>query len=153
MRARVLLVAAILLLAVSCSAGHGSESDRAIAIYSAAIRAVLAEPRIGASTTDAHRPVFVVAADKRTPVSLEVQAGIADALHTFATVQFVDHRAEAIDENNPLKRVHHDGILITLGQIPQGRNDVTINVQRYEQTGVSATEPVRLHRSGSTWAP
>jgi hypothetical protein len=153
MRARVFPFAAVLVVAASCGASHRPANDRAIAIYSAAIRVVLTGSGPQTSTTGPHGPVFVLAADKRSPLSLEVQAGVVDALHTLATIRFVDDRSEAIDETDPLAPVHDHGVLLTLGKIPRGRNNVTIQVQRYEQAGVTATEQIRLRRTGSSWAP
>ena len=97
--------------------------------------------------------MFVLGADKRMPISLEVQAGVADALQASATIHFVDDRSEAIDGTDPLERVHDHGVLITLGKIPSGSTNVVVEVQRYEQTDVAVTEQVSLRRHGSTWAP
>lgn len=101
--------------------------------------------------TASHAPVFVVAADTHAPISLEVQAGIVDALHGFATIRFVDERSEAIDDTDPHKSVVNDGILVTLGRIPTGARLVNVDAQRYERAGASVTYRMRLQRSGSTW--
>jgi hypothetical protein len=145
------LTASALLTVASCSAGHGPDAnDRAIAIYSVVIRTVT-QPAGGPPTTVAHAPVFVVAADTRSRLSLEVQAGIVEELHDFATIRFVDKRAEAIDETDPRKAVADRGILLTLGKIPSGSSDVNVQVQRYERAGTTASYTVSLHLSGSTW--
>lgn len=101
--------------------------------------------------TVSHAPVFVVAADTRAPISLEVQAGIVDALHGSATIRFVDERSEAIDDADPHKSVVNDGILVTLGRIPTGTRLVDVEARRYERAGGSATYRIRLQRSGSRW--
>jgi hypothetical protein len=152
MRALV-LVTVMLLVATSCGGGPGPQDARAVAIYSEAIRVVLTEARPQASTARRRGPVFVLAANERTRVSLEVQAGVADALNGFATIHFVDDRAEAIESTEPLKPVHDHGVLLTLGKIPPGHDSVTIEVQRYEQATVTATARIRLRRAGSGWAP
>jgi hypothetical protein len=149
----MLLPASMVLVAVSCGAGHGSTTDdREIAIYSAVIRAVVTQPAGQTTTTRPHLSVFVVPADERTPISLEVQAGIVDALHSYVTVRFDDKRSEAIDIHSTDKVVHQNGVLLALGRIPAGRDDVTVEVERYERAGVDRTFRVRLHRTGSTWA-
>jgi hypothetical protein len=153
MRKRVLLFASMLLVVASCGADHKPANERAIAIYTATIRAMLTEPGGPTPTSTIRVPVFVVAADERSPISLDVQAGVVDQLHGFATIRFVDERSEAIDEADPRKRVHQDGVLIALGKIPPGHATVAIEAQRYEQAGVSTTERVLLHRTGPTWVP
>jgi hypothetical protein len=152
MRLGVLVPVAAVLAAASCGAGHGSAADdRAIAIYSAVIRAVSTEPTSTPPTTTPSGPVFVVAAAPRAPISLEVQAGVVDELHGFATIRFVDDRSEAIDTGVPHEPVHDHGVLIALGKIPRGRTDVTIEAQRYERTNAAFAYRVRLHRIGATW--
>jgi hypothetical protein len=151
-RLGVLVPVAAVLAAASCGAGHGSAADdRAIAIYSAVIRAVSTEPTSTPPTTAPSGPVFVVAAAPRTPISLEVQAGVVDELHSFATIRFVDDRSEAIATGVPHQPVHDHGVLIALGQIPRGRTDVTIEAQRYERTDAAFAYRVSLHRTGATW--
>jgi hypothetical protein len=151
MRALV-LVTVMLLVAMACGAAPGPQDARAVAIYSTAIRVVLTEARPQASTARRRGPVFVLAANERT-LSLEVQAGVADALNGYATIRFVDDRAEAIESTEPLKPVHDHGVLLTLGKIPRGHNSVIIEVQRYEQVTVTSTARIRLRRAGSDWVP
>ena len=146
------LPASAVLVLASCGVGHGSgANDRAIAIYSVVIRTVVTQPPGGRQVTVSHAPVFVVAADTHAPISLEVQAGIVDALHAFATIRFVDERSEAIDDADPHKSVVNDGILVTLGRIPTGTRVVNVDAQRYERAGASASYRIRLQRSGSRW--
>jgi hypothetical protein len=152
MRLGVLVTFGVVLAAASCGADHASAADdRAIAIYSAVIRAVSTAPTSTPPTTAPNGPVFVVAAAPRARISLEVQAGVVDELHRFATIRFVDERSEAIATDVPHRPVHDRGVLITLGAIPKGRTDVTIDAQRYERTNATATYRVSLHRTGATW--
>lgn len=76
----------VLLIVASCSTGSGPDAnDRAIAIYSVVIRTVLTQPPGGQPAIRAHdTSVFVAAADTHSPISLEVQAGVADTLHNVA---------------------------------------------------------------------
>jgi hypothetical protein len=145
------MTAAIALVASSCGADRPSPNEkRTIAIYSAVIRAVVTRAAT-TPTTSATRTVFVLAADSRAPISLEVQAGIVQTLHQVATIRFIDQRSEAIDAADPRRPVHEGGVLVTLGEVPSGRNDVTVEVQRYERVDTSATYLTKLHRTGSTW--
>ena len=147
-----MLVAAAL-SAVACGADHRTAADdRAIAIYSSVIR-VVAPPPSTTPTTPLSDPVFVVAANSRSPISLEVQAGIVDILHDFATLRFVDERSEAIDTADPHQPVHESGVLITLSNIPPGLTNVTIEAQRYERIDVATTYRITLQRVGTSWKP
>ena len=137
--------------AAACGADHRTAADvREIVIYSSVIRAV-APPVVGKPTSQLSKPVFVVAADASSPISLEVQAGIVDTLHRSATIRFVDERSEAIETTDPSHPVHESGVLVTLGDIPPGRTAVTIEGQRYERIGVATTYRVRLQRFGTSW--
>jgi hypothetical protein len=147
------LVVAIVFGAAACGADHRTAADdRAIAIYSAVIR-VVAPPQGTTPTTPLGDPVFVVSANTRSPISLEVQAGIVDVLHDFATIRFVDERSEAIDTADPHEPVHEGGVLITLSKIPPGRKNVTIEAQRYERIDVATTYRISLERIGTSWKP
>jgi hypothetical protein len=143
----------VVLCSAACGADHRSAADdREIAIYSRVIRAI-APPAGGKPTVPLSEPVFVVTADPRSPISLQVQAGIVDKLHRYATIRFVDERSEAVDTNDPRRPVHESGVLITLGDIRPGRTAVTIEGERYERIGVSTAYRVTLHRVGTSWQP
>jgi hypothetical protein len=143
----------VVLGATACGADHRSAADdRATAIYASVIRAV-APPAGGKPTARLSEPVFVVAANPNSPISLEVQAGIVEKLHRFATIRFVDERSEAIDTADPRRPVHQSGVLITLGDIPPGRTVVTIEGQRYERIGVATNYRIRLRPVSTSWKP
>jgi hypothetical protein len=147
------LVVTVVLGTAACGADHRTAADeRAIAIYSAVIR-VVAPPQGTTPTTPLSDPVFVTAANTRSSISLQVQAGIVGELHDSATIRFVDERSEAIDTADPHQPVHEGGILITLSKIPPGRTSVTIEAQRYERIDVTATYRVTLQRVGTSWTP
>ena len=147
------MLVAVVLGAAACGADHRTAADdREIAIYSTVIR-VVAPPAGITPTTPLSDPVFVVAADTRSPISLQVQAGVVDVLHDFATIRFVDERSEAIDAADSQQPVHEGGILITLGKIPPGRTSVTVAAQRYERIDVATTYRITLRRVGTVWKP
>jgi hypothetical protein len=147
------LFVAVVLGVAACGADHRTAADdRAIAIYSTVIR-VVAPPGGTTPSTPLSDPVFVVAADTRSPISLQVQTGIVDVLHNFATIRFVDERSEAIDSADPHQPVHQGGVLITLGKIPPGRTHVTIEAQRYERIDRATTYRISLQRVGASWKP
>ena len=147
------MLVAVVLGVAACSADHRTAADdREIAIYSTVIR-VVTPPAGTTPPTPLSDPVFVVAAKTRSPISLQVQAGIVDVLHDFATIRFVDERSEAVDTADSHQPVHDGGILITLGKIPPGRTNVTIAAQRYERIDVAATYRITLRRVGTGWKP
>jgi hypothetical protein len=150
-RRTLVLAAVIAVLVTACTGGGSNTSDRRAAIYSAVIRAVLADtphPKISKDTS-----VFVVAAHERSPISLEVQADIVAELHELATIRFVDHRVEAIDDSNPNRPVKNNGVLITLGKIPSGANPVTVNAGRYLNATDTVTYRVTVKRTKTEWKP
>jgi hypothetical protein len=151
-RAVVALVATSIGFAASaCGAGSRSAADnRAISIYAAAIRVIATQP-IGPEPTTRPGQIFVAGAHGAIPLS--VQAGVADTLESFATIRFVDDRSEAIDSTEPHQAVHGNGILVIVGDIPAGREDVAIAAQRYERTDRHAAYTIFVHHDGATWKP
>jgi hypothetical protein len=144
----MLLLVAGWLIAASCGADRRSAADdRLVAVYSAVIRGVVTQP--GAPRPHLSESVFVKGAHSAMP--LEVQAGVVDALHDFATIRFIDDRSEAIDDADPRKAVRDGGVLVVMGLVPPGHDDVVIEAQRYQRTDNSVTYVIRLHRSDSTW--
>ena len=151
MRRTFVLTATVAVVVAACTSGGSNTSDRPAAIYSAVIRAVLADtsnPKISSDTS-----VFVVALHERSPIPLEVQADIVEELHELATIRFVDHRVEAIDESSPNRPVNDDGVLISLGKIPSGANTVTVNAGRYLNATDTVTYRVTLKRAKTQWKP
>jgi len=152
MQRPLLLVPALVLVAglvASCSSGDGPESDdRAGAIYAAVIRSVVTE---GTNAAEVDVPVFVAPIDPKQPISLEVQAGVVEELHDFATVRFVDDAMEAIDEDDIEQPVVDDGVLVMLGVIPAGGDRVVVEAERYESENSHEKFGVRVARSGETW--
>jgi hypothetical protein len=150
----ITLLVTVVFGATACGADHRTASDdRAIAIYSTVIRVIAPPNGRTPPTTPLGDPVFVVAANTHSPISLEVQAGIVEVLHNFATIRFVDERSEAIATSDPDEPVHERGVLITLGKIPAGRTNVTIDVQRYERIDDATTYRITLERVGTSWKP
>jgi hypothetical protein len=144
-----LLVPSLVLLAFACGDGNGSNADdRASAIYATTIRAVVDDD---GSASESDAPIFVAPADPEAPISLGVQAGVVDQLHDFATIRFVDEAAQAIDEDEPSRPVVEEGVLVTLGAVPERGDNVTVEAERYQTADSTRTYRVRLERDDSTW--
>jgi len=149
---RILVLTATLAVAMTACTGGGSKSsDRRADIYSAVIRAVLADTSHGKITSDTS--VFVGAARERSPINLEVQADIVAQLHEVATIRFVDHRGEAIDDSNPHRPVKNNGLLITLGKIPSAAKTVMVNAGRYLNAANAIAYRVTVKRTATQWKP
>jgi hypothetical protein len=152
MQRPLLLVPALALVAglvASCGSGEGPESDdRASAIYAAVIRSVVTE---GTNAAEVDVPVFVAPTDPKAPISLEVQAGVVEELHDFATVRFVDDAMEAIDEDEVGQPVVDDGVLVKLGTVPTAGDSVVVEAERYESANSHDKVSVRVARSGESW--
>jgi hypothetical protein len=145
----LLLVPSLVLLIVACGDGNGSNADdRVSAIYATTIRAVVADDEPDA---ESDVPVFVAPADPEAPISLGVQAGVVDQLHDFATIRFVDEPSEAIDEDDPARPVVEEGVLVTLGAVPERGDNVTVMAERYQTADSTRTFRVQLERADSTW--
>jgi hypothetical protein len=150
-RRTLVLAATVAVVLTACTGGGSNTSDRRADIYSAVIRAVLGDtshPKISSDTS-----VFVVAADERSPIALEVQADIVAELHEVATIRFVDRRVEAIDDSNPNRPVNDNGLLITLGKIASGPKTVTVNASRYLNATNTVAYRVTLKRTKTQWRP
>jgi hypothetical protein len=150
-RRTIVLTATLAVVLTACTGGGSKTSDRRADIYSAVIRTIVADtshPKISSGTS-----VFVAAADERSPIDLEVQADIVAELHELATIRFVDHRVEAIDDSKPNRPVKDNGVLITLGKIPSGANTVTVNASRYLNATNTIAYRVTLKRTKTQWNP
>jgi hypothetical protein len=150
-RRAMVLAASVVVVLTACAGGGSDTSDQPALIYSAVIRAVVADtshPRIDSETS-----VFVVAADERSPIPLEVQADIVAELHELATIRFVDHRVEAIDDASAIRPVNDDGVLITLGKISRAANTATVNAGRYLDATDRVAYRVTVERTNAHWKP
>ncbi len=75
--------------------------------------------------------VFVEPLGDGYVIDLAVQARVVTALETVARVRFIDHRAEAIDEDQPGQPVREGGLLVGLGPIVGGTAQRTVLTRRY----------------------
>jgi hypothetical protein len=147
----LVLAASVVGVVAACAGGGSDTSDQPALIYSAVIRAVVADtshPKIDSETS-----VFVVATDERSPIPLEVQADIVAELHELATIRFVDHRVEAIDDSSAIRPVNDDGVLITLGKISRAANTATVNAGRYLDATDRVAYRVTVERINAHWKP
>jgi hypothetical protein len=145
---------AITLAAVSCGSDGTSATDREADVYVTLIRALApSEPgeRVPSDRIDEFdRVIFVGSLDEQQAISLEVQAAVVEQLEEFATVRFVDERAEAIDHTDDRDPVLEDGVLVLLGPVPSGRTP-SVDTERYVDIDDSVHVRVTLEPADGDW--
>ena len=151
MRRALVVTASVVVAVTACGGGGSGVANQPALIYSTVIRAVLADT--SRPSIDSDTSVFVAAADERSPLPLEVQADIVGELHALATIRFVDHRVEAIDDSDAIRPVKDDGVLITLGKISRAANTATVDAGRYLDASDRAAYRVTVERTDAHWKP
>jgi len=139
---------------VSCGSDGTSATDREADLYATLIRALApsapAEPRPSDQIDELDRVIFAGSLDEQQAISLEVQAAVVEQLEEFATVRFVDERAEAIDPTDDREPVLEDGVLVLLGPVPSGRTP-SINAERYVDIDDSVDVRITLGPTDGDW--
>jgi hypothetical protein len=137
-------------LAAACSdvAGNSDdETDRAVAIYVAVLRAVVDPVARGDGDQP---PVFVEHEDMEEDIDLDVQVGVVNDLEDEYDVRFIDSREEALVDDEPGTAVVDDGVLVGLGPISTG-DPVTVLAHRYWGEGEQESFAVDVHEVGERW--
>jgi hypothetical protein len=151
---RLTSLLAITLAAASCGADGKSATDREADIYATLIRALApadpAEHVPGGEIDQFDRVVFAGSLDDEQAISLEVQAAVVEQLEEFATVRFVDERAEAIDHDDEGEPVLDDGVLVLVGPVPSGRSP-SVDAERYVDNDDAVHVRVTLERPNGGW--
>jgi hypothetical protein len=144
---------AVTLAAGSCGSGGPSEHEREANVYAAVIRALAPDgpADLGAETEELERVVYAGSLDEENAIPLEVQAAVVEVLEDFATIRFVDEKAEAIDEVEEGEPVLEDGVLVLLGAVPAGRSP-SVDAERYVDLDNDEQFHVSLERSNDEWS-
>jgi hypothetical protein len=144
---------AITLAPGSCSSGGPSEHEREANVYAAVIRALAPdEPtNSGAETKELDRVVYAGSLDEENTIPLEVQAAVVEMLQDFATIRFVDEKAEAIDDAEDGEPVLEDGVLVLLGTVSTGRLP-SVDAERYVDLDDNEHFRISLERSNDEWS-
>ncbi|HEX2240646.1 MAG TPA: hypothetical protein VHJ82_05845, partial [Actinomycetota bacterium] len=124
-------------------ASEDSASQRAAAIYSAAIREIVLQ---GNSFKEGRNPFDILyildQADsaaaatgrrqgEREPIPEEVQEGIKEALEELGPIEFVSDSDSVIGSPRKGSQVKNNGALITLGTIPAHKNRIKLGMNMY----------------------
>jgi hypothetical protein len=144
---------AVTLAVGSCGSGDPSEHEREANVYAVVIRALaLNEPADpGGETEELERVVYAGSLDEQRVISLEVQAAVVEILEDFATIRFVDEKAEAIDDTADGGPVLEDGVLVLLGAVPTGRSP-SVEAERYVDLDDHEHFRISLERSNDDWS-
>jgi hypothetical protein len=144
---------AVTLAVGSCGSGGPSEHEREANVYAAVIRALaLDEPADpGAETEELDWVVYAGSLDEERVISLEVQAAVVEMLEDFATIRFVDEKAEAIDDTADGEPVLDDGVLVLLGAVPTGRSP-SVDAERYVDLDDDEHFRIGLERTNDNWS-
>jgi hypothetical protein len=123
--------------------------ERQAFVYAAAIRHLVSE------MPSEPRRIFVLdrALGSGDPVSIpiEVQDRIREELALLPTLKFVSGRGEVIGPAARGARVRKEGVLITLGPIPTGRDELRVRASSYEGNLSSTSQTLELKRYGLRW--
>jgi hypothetical protein len=145
---------AITLAAASCGSDGTNATDREADIYVTLIRELApsepAERGPSKEIDELDRVIFAGSLDEHQAISLEVQAAVVEQLEQFATVRFVDERAEAIDHTDDREPVLEDGVLVLLGPVPSGRTP-SVDAERYVDIDDSVHVRVTLGPEDGDW--
>jgi hypothetical protein len=120
------VLAAILSAGASVTAaGCGSDDpDPPAAVSTDAVLTALVDWAVGSDVTptttgdDDEPPVVYITASNGDTIDAAVQASVVAATTDEATVRFADDRSEAIDDHTDEQRVHDDGVLLVVGELP-----------------------------------
>lgn len=144
---------AVTLAAGGCGSDGPSPSttEREARVYAAVIEALAPDgPEPSPETDEPDRVVYAGSLDVDGPIPLEVQAAVVEELVEFATVRFVDEKAEAIDDAEENEPVLEDGVLVLLGAVPNGRSP-SVTAERYVDRDDAERFRVSLERSDGDW--
>ncbi|HET6663984.1 MAG TPA: hypothetical protein VFG94_06985, partial [Acidimicrobiales bacterium] len=127
--------------------------EREANVYAAVIRALAPDGPAdrGAETEELERVVYAGSLDEENAIPLEVQAAVVEVLEDFATIRFVDEKAEAVDETEDGEPVLEDGVLVLLGAVPAGRSP-SVDAERYVDLDNDEQFQVSLERSNDDWS-
>jgi hypothetical protein len=127
------LVAGASLMAAGCGSDDPDEPPESMAT-DAVLTALVdweVESDAAPTTTDDETLVVYITASNGDTIDAAVQASVVAATTDDATVRFADDRSEAIDDQSDDQRVHDDGVLLVVGELPVDAPPSDVTVERY----------------------
>jgi hypothetical protein len=127
-----------------------SRHERQAFVYAAAIRHLVSE-----MPSEPQR-IFVLdravaSSGEQVDIPIEVQDRVREELALLPRLKFVSERGEVIGPTARGSQVRNDGVLITLGPVPAGRDQVLVRASRYEGNLGSTSQTLELRRYGLRW--
>ena len=147
-----LAIAAMSLTSCSSDPDNPVAGDgRTAAVYESILDWMLdEEPDVG--TGERPEWVIFVASRSETPIDIDVQVAVVDALDERISVRFIDERTEAVDVDSDDQPVRDGGILVGLGAVPQEGDSIDVYTDRYRNTDDVEAWLMNVERSGDSWA-
>jgi hypothetical protein len=124
-------------------------AERQAFVYAAAIRHMVAELP--------SRPPRIFVLDRAVDPSgeraipIEVQDRVREELALLPRLRFVASQGEVIGPASRGSRVRHGGVLITLGLVPTGRDQVRVRASSFQGNLGSTSQTLELRRHGLRW--
>jgi hypothetical protein len=127
-----------------------SRHERQAFVYAAAIRHLVSQ------MPSEPRRIFVLdravgSSGEPVPIPIDVQDRVREELALLPRLTFVSDRGEVIGPAARGARVRNEGVLITLGPVPSGRDQVRVRASRYEGSLGSTSQTLELRRYGLRW--
>lgn len=140
-----------MVLAAGC--GSDDPGDPAASVSTEAVLTALVDWTVAsdgpASTTDDEPPpVVYITASNGDTIDAAIQASVVADTADDATVRFADDRIEAIDDTTEDQRVHDDGVLLVVGELPAEPTESDVTVERYRDIDDTSVFVVTLVPAG-----
>ncbi len=149
------LLACIVVGAVALTAACGSDdsADEPATVSTDAALTALVQWTVEAdrppTTAGEELPVVYITAASGDTIDAAVQASVVAATADDATVRFADDRSEAIDDGTDDQLVHDDGVLLVVGELPQGAAPPDVTVERYRSLDDASVFVVTLSKNAT----
>jgi len=151
---RAVVVGFALVAAMVMSAGCGSDEpdQKAASVSTDAVLIALVDWAVESdpppTTTGDEPPVVYITASNGDTIDAAAQASVVAATADDATVRFADERSEAIDDQSDDQRVHDDGVLLVVGELPADVPLSDVTVERYRDLDDTSVFVVTLTVNG-----
>jgi hypothetical protein len=154
------LVGGTLLGACGQSGDDGADTDRVAGVYLAALRWAAASlaPSPPPTTAGGERPepdddpptVYALGLNGEA-IPVAVQAVVVKELRDDVNVRFADARGDVVDDDG-VERVHDDGLLVSLGEVPETGDDVTLDAELYRDVDDDHAYQLRVRLTDGVWS-
>lgn len=146
-----LAVAVAIVLVAGCGSDDPGEPAASVsteAMLTALVDWTVASDGPATTTDDEPPPVVYITASNGDTIDAAVQASVVADTADDATVRFADDRSEAIDDATEDQRVHDDGVLLVVGDLPTEPTESDVTVERYRSLDDASVFVVTLAPDG-----